>query len=660
MILLLSKQRQEGNHYIMMVGGFSHREMSFNILQLFNVLFVLSFLLEAACGFRVERCSPAGDIIEKSASLTIGRHRISIRECDQVAGDGNAHWFNRTHCRCSYGQSFVVDPNENIPEPKCMQKYGQDKDDLKCGYRFKDEPNIKALNPRTVTQTIGPVSYGRTRMQRCSIIQASMWNADWQSLPDLLKVENGNVLVWKSSTPRLVAEQFNGVLFNLKLKCYRGRRSRTSCLLLKIIGTRSYPFQILDASSSTVAVSPSMIVSLAVHTSKLNPRKATSILLLTGTTMATLAQTSNAQHLATSSVESTSSTSSSKKYSSPKNSIPRLVSTVQPASVKLSSSVKISATQSKPQAATIVTPHSTSTSMDAFKTKSTISSKYVSLPTSRAKYSENDDGRTVKQKQNATEVGLIAGIVAASLLTVITLILLFYLHQKRNRSKFDDKNRRETLALDLTTNTFMNEYDNERDGESNKDIGNAIYGEKIKFDDRVQKVPISNDGIYEYAYTSKGSRNDDEPVYKEVVEEGPIYAETDDVYQPIEGNAVSNIDDSYYQPLDASTLSRGKMPYGAESNRPVVSKSSNESATTDAPIYQVLDKEIEEKGEQLQSPVYQTVESEATYRELEGGKVDIDANVYTGLNALQREPFYQELDPNQYGIINHDFASEQV
>lgn len=114
----------------MMVGGFSHREMSFNILQLFNVLFVLSFLLEAACGFRVERCSPAGDIIEKSASLTIGRHRISIRECDQVAGDGNAHWFNRTHCRCSYGQSFVVDPNENIPEPKCMQKYGQDKDDL--------------------------------------------------------------------------------------------------------------------------------------------------------------------------------------------------------------------------------------------------------------------------------------------------------------------------------------------------------------------------------------------------------------------------------------------------------------------------------------------------------------------------------------------------
>lgn len=85
--------------------------------------------------------------------------------------------------------------------------------------------------------------------------------------------------------------------------------------------------------------------------------------------MATLAQTSNAQHLATSSVESTSSTSSSKKYSSPKNSIPRLVSTVQPASVKLSSSVKISATQSKPQAATIVTPHSTSTSMDAFKTK---------------------------------------------------------------------------------------------------------------------------------------------------------------------------------------------------------------------------------------------------------------------------------------------------
>ena len=149
-------------------------------------------------------------------------------------------------------------------------------------------------------------------------------------------------------------------------------------------------------------------------------------------------------------------------------------------------------------------------------------------------------------------------------------------------------------------------------------------------------------------------------MYKEVVEEGPIYAETDDVYQPIEGNAVSNIDDSYYQPLDASTLSRGKMPYGAESNRPVVSKSSNESATTDAPIYQVLDKEIEEKGEQLQSPVYQTVESEATYRELEGGKVDIDANVYTGLNALQREPFYQELDPNQYGIVNHDFASEQV
>lgn len=65
--------------------------------------------------------------------------------------------------------------------------------------------------------------------------------------------------------------------------------------------------------------------------------------------------------------------------------------------------------------------------------QSTISSKYVSLPTSRAKYSENDDGRTVKQKQNATEVGLIAGIVAASLLTVITLILLFYLHQKRNR-----------------------------------------------------------------------------------------------------------------------------------------------------------------------------------------------------------------------------------
>lgn len=39
-------------------------------------------------------------------------------------------------------------------------------------------------------------------------------------------------------------------------------------------------------------------------------------------------------------------------------------------------------------------------------------------------------------------------------------------------------------------------------------LGNAIYGEKIKFDDRVQKVPISNDGIYEYAYTSKGSRND--------------------------------------------------------------------------------------------------------------------------------------------------------
>lgn len=101
-------------------------------------LFVCSFLLgfvEFASCFGIERSSPNGDIFEKTTTLVVAGRKVYIRSCSgDVEGEGDAYAFNTTHCRCSYSQSFVIDPDARTPEPKCLEKYGEDKDDLSMSF----------------------------------------------------------------------------------------------------------------------------------------------------------------------------------------------------------------------------------------------------------------------------------------------------------------------------------------------------------------------------------------------------------------------------------------------------------------------------------------------------------------------------------------------
>ena len=74
----------------------------------------------------------------------------------------------------------------------------------------------------------------------------------------------------------------------------------------------------------------------------------------------------------------------------------------------------------------------------------------------------------------------------------------------------------------------------------------------------------------------------------------------------------------------------------------------------------MLENDNEMDGKRAQSPIYQVVESEATYQELDCNKQGEEGdNLYTGI-VSQQDPLYHELDPFRYGVVNHDFDDEEV
>ena len=91
---------------------------------------MLTLFIESRFGFRIQRVSPNGDIFEKNTPLIVAGTSVSVPPGCDVEGKGSAYWYNSTHCQCLHGQTFVIDPNERPPEPKCLENYGGDKDDL--------------------------------------------------------------------------------------------------------------------------------------------------------------------------------------------------------------------------------------------------------------------------------------------------------------------------------------------------------------------------------------------------------------------------------------------------------------------------------------------------------------------------------------------------
>ncbi|XP_065066738.1 uncharacterized protein LOC135692513 [Rhopilema esculentum] len=642
-------------------------------------VFIVNAVGKYSC-FRVERLSTrAGDVFEKNTPIMVDGSTMTISDCN-VGGEGNGYWKNSTHCQCSYDETFVIDWDQR--KAKCMEEYGEDRKDMGCKFHFSRINYVKNLNPTSASRDIGSVLYDGDLCSSFSLLKAEVWNIKWEVIPDVFVISSDGNLKWSSGNPTIVARRYAGTLIKLDLQAYRRGKKKESCLLLKMTGTRYYPltfpveqssqglvstttlqsshyrlsssesiphsrnFQLTKTLSVTDTPKLSSIISqssgASATTSAIERRSTQTVMTtpmsLTGVSQVKVTMSSSVHRMTTRSVSqpSVNPKTQSSSTEAPTSALRTPTSVLSTNSILRSYSSKFLPISSKisPSLAVMQSPSSFAKSLET---------SFLKLQTDTS-YGEQNTVHTTKvpvhsmflssvgiqipgvgaaaQKRSNKETVMIGATISAAIVFVFASIAVFILYRKKHLPKGKNRKRKETLKLGLTSNSFTNHSTNDGSidgGSLKKNIGNPLYQDHLRL-----RTESANDrppaAVYEDEYLVPS-----EPVYREIIEDGPIYSETGGIYQPIDENNVG-LSESY-QPLDSATLTRQNAPGCTTAHQ--------------APIYHCLEEGYAPPKDAAQPPIYLTLEQESRQK------------------PLLSEPVYQELECG-HGSVNVVYEEEQV
>eukprot|EP00795_Rhopilema_esculentum_P002477 gene2477-18139_t len=467
--------------------------------------------------------------------------------------------------------------------------------------------------------------------------------------------EHDEDIIWSSGNPTIVARRYAGTLIKLDLQAYRRGKKKESCLLLKMTGTRYYPltfpveqssqglvstttlqsshyrlsssesiphsrnFQLTKTLSVTDTPKLSSIISqssgASATTSAIERRSTQTVMTtpmsLTGVSQVKVTMSSSVHRMTTRSVSqpSVNPKTQSSSTEAPTSALRTPTSVLSTNSILRSYSSKFLPISSKisPSLAVMQSPSSFAKSLET---------SFLKLQTDTS-YGEQNTVHTTKVPVHSmflSSVGIqIPGVGAAA--------------QKRSNKETvmigaTISAAIETLKLGLTSNSFTNHSTNDGSidgGSLKKNIGNPLYQDHLRL-----RTESANDrppaAVYEDEYLVPS-----EPVYREIIEDGPIYSETGGIYQPIDENNVG-LSESY-QPLDSATLTRQNAPGCTTAHQ--------------APIYHCLEEGYAPPKDAAQPPIYLTLEQESRQK------------------PLLSEPVYQELECG-HGSVNVVYEEEQV